>query len=128
MVAGLNCEPIPHAGLFFLVQTAHGEVLGAFCDRPATPMHVSEYIEYCGSKGCKPPRYRWDLGCILLKMPAISLRTGFLFRFGAPGSDEVVKAYRWSGLNNVRPLHSLCARPRSAMLTLVAVVRRCTGG
>ena len=25
---------------------------------------------------CKPPRYRWHLGCILLKMPAISLRTG----------------------------------------------------
>ena len=26
----------------------------------------------------KPPRYRWHLGCILLKMPAISLRTGNL--------------------------------------------------
>ena len=24
----------------------------------------------------EPPRYRWHLGCILLKMPAISLRTG----------------------------------------------------
>ena len=128
MVAGLTCEPIPHAGLFFLVQTAHGEVLGAFCDRPATPMHVSEYIEYCGSKGCKPPRCRRRLGCILLKMAAISLRTGFLFRFGAPGSDEVVKAYRWSGLNNVRPLHPLCARPRSAVMTACCTGGRCTGG
>ncbi len=27
---------------------------------------------------CKPPRYRWHLGCILLKMPAISLSTGWL--------------------------------------------------
>ena len=25
---------------------------------------------------CEPPRYRWHLGCILLKMPAISLLTG----------------------------------------------------
>ena len=25
---------------------------------------------------CKPPRCRWHLGCILLKKPAISLRTG----------------------------------------------------
>ena len=24
----------------------------------------------------KAPRYRWHLGCILLEMPAISLRTG----------------------------------------------------
>ena len=25
---------------------------------------------------CEPPRYRWHLGCILLKTPAISLLTG----------------------------------------------------
>ena len=30
------------------------------------------------------PRYRWHLGCILLKMPAVSLRTG-----GAIRSDVV---------------------------------------
>ena len=28
------------------------------------------------SVGGKPPRYRWHLGCILLKMPAISLLAG----------------------------------------------------
>ena len=26
--------------------------------------------------GCKAPRYRWHLGCILLKMPAVPLLTG----------------------------------------------------
>ena len=31
---------------------------------------------------CKPPRHRWHLGCILLKMPAISSLTGVL---GFPG-------------------------------------------
>ena len=31
----------------------------------------------------KPPRYRWHLGCILLKMPAISLWTG-LYALGSP--------------------------------------------
>ena len=29
-----------------------------------------------GLHNCEPPRYRWHLGCILLKMPAISLPTG----------------------------------------------------
>ena len=28
------------------------------------------------TKAGEPPRYRWHLGCILLKMPAISLRAG----------------------------------------------------
>ena len=33
-------------------------------------------LENHGVIACKLPRYRWHLGCILLKMPAISLPTG----------------------------------------------------
>ena len=33
---------------------------------------------------CKLPQYRWHLGCILLKMPAISLRTGGAEDYGRP--------------------------------------------
>ena len=35
----------------------------------------ADSMELVGSEG-KLPRYRWHLGCILLKMPAISLLTG----------------------------------------------------
>ena len=35
---------------------------------------ADQVLEHEG--GGKPPRYRWHLSCILLKMPAISLSTG----------------------------------------------------
>ena len=46
---------------------------------------------------CEPPRYRWHLGCILLKVPAISLRTGLQrARGGAALPDRVTEAVRRS--------------------------------
>ena len=44
------------------------------------------------SVGGKPPRYRWHLGCILLKMPAMSLRTGQanIIIFDARKYDELL--------------------------------------
>ena len=41
-------------------------------------------VTWCdsGKESGTSPQYRWHLGCILLKMPAISLRTGW-FETGA---------------------------------------------
>ena len=45
----------------------------------------------------EPPRYRWHLGCILLKTPAISLRTGLQrARGGAALPGRVTEAVRRS--------------------------------
>ena len=43
---------------------------------------VWQYNEIWPTVLTKLPRYRWHLGCILLKMPAISLRTGASSRDG----------------------------------------------
>ena len=44
-------------------------------DGHAEPYPPTLVVELGNEEG-KLPRYRWHLGCILLKMPAISLRTG----------------------------------------------------
>ena len=42
----------------------------------------------------KPPRYRWHLGCILLKMPAISLLSGAGTFARSPSWEMLPKRYR----------------------------------
>ena len=81
--------------------------------RGMTPLHVAAEHDNAnaatallqhGGAG-EPPRYRWHLGCILLKMPAISLRTGNLWRTGHDiGSNfgsmfsELVIGNSWASL------------------------------
>ena len=55
-------------------------------DKAKRMKHKSEQKDYYG----KLPRYRWHLGCILLKVAAISLLTGIL---GVPADakDKAIK-------------------------------------
>eukprot|EP01045_Picozoa_sp_COSAG04_P015498 COSAG04_NODE_1227_length_7681_cov_5.724083_5_plen_88_part_00 len=66
--------------------------------------HLTKPIAWTRYVG-KLPRHRWHLGCILLKMPAISLRTGNLWRTGHDiGSNfgsmfsELVIGNSWASL------------------------------
>eukprot|EP01045_Picozoa_sp_COSAG04_P027141 COSAG04_NODE_3914_length_2425_cov_5.343508_1_plen_443_part_10 len=64
---------------------------------------VLEYEDE-GSLDGEPPRYRWHLGCILLKMPAISLLTGGHLFFSAGGPTwETVAALAVAGEDPAAP-------------------------
>ena len=43
---------------------------------PASQVVLGETSSFAGEGAGKPPRYCWHLGCILPRVPAISLRTG----------------------------------------------------
>ena len=61
---------------------SRGPLLFTLDHIPLTPGPLMVVIKVAASQTtnssgyCELPRYRWHLGCILLKMPAISLPTG----------------------------------------------------
>ena len=70
---------------YFIYNAEQGEQ-GVFTDlgfdhdeRVACCRHVSDHRAINCNAARKLPRYRWHLGCILLKMPAMSLRTGMRY-------------------------------------------------
>ena len=52
------------------------EARGAGCSEAQRAVRAELQQLECGEQECMPPRYRWGLGCILLKISAISLSTG----------------------------------------------------
>jgi hypothetical protein len=90
----LGMDAVAHAGVFLVLRTLDGQVMGAFSDRPLQPAPAAAAI-CTGGKGC------------------------FVFRFCPAGSEEA-EVYRWSGLNDsffrlTRPSQSAEAHASSAV-------------
>ena len=102
---------------------------------------VRKEPSYLGCEGCycKPPRYRWQMGWILLKMPAISLPAGAnaidpvspVEGFGRHAAVDFVKGCssilcdpeeRSAPVRSIRAHSAAHGRARHTVLTMFALV------
>ena len=66
---------------------------------------------------CKPPRYCWHLGCILLKMSAISLLTG-----NAGAGACIIGGLYWPRGTAAGAIAALCTGATTSLLSLTAQI------
>ena len=75
--------------------------------------------------GGKLPRYHWHLGCILLKMPAISLRTGIVSTDRLAASKAAIVEGWYPGISGSAALAKSLFGKSNKWGKLPNTVRRC---